>query len=53
VCLQTAEINCRILQQDGTLHFFVTLKAKLSKFHFPDWWIGRRGPISWPSKSSD
>jgi hypothetical protein len=38
-------------QQDGAPpHWSLTVRAFLNQ-HFPNRWIGRAGPISWPAKS--
>lgn len=40
-------------QQDGACpHYSLIVRAWLDN-HFPDKWIGRRGPIDWPPRSPD
>lgn len=48
-----ANINTLYFQQDGAPpHYHVEVRAWLDE-HFPQRWIGRRGPIEWPARSPD
>lgn len=51
--LQALPIHEMFLQQDGTpAHYKANVRAWLDE-KFPQRWIGRGGPISWPPRSPD
>jgi hypothetical protein len=54
VCLQAADLQPNIIyQQDGAPpHWSLHVRETIMRT-FPDRWIGRDGPISWPPRSPD
>jgi hypothetical protein len=42
-----------IFQQDGAPPHWNTIVRDALEKHYPGRWIGRGGPISWPSRSPD
>lgn len=49
----TADINLTWFQQDGAPPHFTREVREFLDVTFPNRWIGRRGPIEWPSRSPD